>query len=99
MNSSKMLTAPDVDFERKVRATVPGMAHFALTGPRGKCCGDCKHMVPRGNLGYGCMKYYALMGQWVRQELPRTTPSCKYFEERNPDGQRTADRRRTGSRR
>jgi hypothetical protein len=90
------LTEDNPTLAKRVRATVPGMAHFAYTGPRGKCCGDCSHLMPRGALGYGCMQFQRMMQAMVREEIPRTTPSCKYFEERKRDGKpdRTAKRRR-----
>jgi hypothetical protein len=78
------LKSVDPDFDAKVRATVPGMAHFARTGPKGKCCGDCTHLWPRLGRGggYACNKYAQMMPDSPRPDIPRQTPSCKYFEQR-----------------
>lgn len=79
-----MLTSLDPDFDRKVRATIEGMAHWAGTGPAGTCCGDCVFLVKRGWLGYGCEKYMKLTGRTPATELPRQTPSCRHFQHRRP---------------
>jgi hypothetical protein len=82
MHVNPSLTRSDPNFERQVRDTVPGMAHWAGTGPKGKACGDCVNLVPRGALGYGCLLYHKRMGQWLQTDIPRQTKSCKYFEAR-----------------
>ena len=65
------------------KRTVDGMAHWAGTGPKGLCCGDCVHLHPRGALGYGCAQYSRMMGgHQPLNSIPRTTPACKYFEAR-----------------
>jgi hypothetical protein len=77
-----ILTSPDPEFDRMVQRTVAGMADWAGTGPKGMACGDCGFLVPRGAIGYGCDKYRQLTGEQPRQDIPRRTPSCKYFEAR-----------------
>ena len=67
---------------RQIRATVPGMAHWAGTGPEGMCCGDCRYLIPRGNLGYGCEMYLRMMRKWTQNDIPRQTRSCRHFEKR-----------------
>lgn len=69
--------------DRMARDTVPGMAHFAGTGPKGKCCGDCVELMPRtGARGYGCERYRRMMGRQPENEIPRQAKACKYFEPR-----------------
>lgn len=82
MRVDQALKSDDPVFDRQVRDTVPGMAHWAGSGPKGKCCGDCVSLVPRGALGYGCMLYHKRMGRWLTSDIPRQTKSCKYFEAR-----------------
>jgi hypothetical protein len=79
-----MLTSLDPEFDKRVRATPEGMAHWAGTGPEGTCCGDCVFLVKRGWLGYGCEKYMRMMGHTPQTALPRQTPSCRHFNPRRP---------------
>jgi hypothetical protein len=46
--------------------TVPGMAHFAGTGPENMVCGGCAYWVPPPErIGEACAKYAELMhGKW-----------------------------------
>jgi len=66
------------------RASVPGMAYFAHTGPRRTTCGDCEYLQP--HIGKPtqnrCQKYFWMMRQWGKVHLPASTPSCKYFSEK-----------------
>ena len=82
MRLNPALKHDDTATTRQMRATIPGMAHWAGTGPEGTCCGDCHHLIPRGSLGYGCDKYRQLMGRQVENEIPRQTRSCRHFEQR-----------------
>jgi hypothetical protein len=78
-----MLTSLDPDFDRKVRNTIEGMAHWAGTGPAGTCCGDCVHLVKRGGLGgYICGEFARIMGYSPLTAIPRQTKSCSHFEAR-----------------
>lgn len=80
-----MLTSPDPKFDRMVKKTIVGMAFWSGTGPRGKACGDCEHLQPRGNLGYGCALYSRMTnGHQPVNSIPRSTRACKYFEARQP---------------
>jgi hypothetical protein len=67
-----------------VKRTPEGMAHWAGTGPKGKACGDCEHLQPRGSIGYGCALYSRMMnGHQPVNSIPRNTRACKYFERRS----------------
>jgi hypothetical protein len=72
-------------FEQQVRATVPGMACWALGGPLGATCGQCiffgyskptrrtiKHVQ-------ACAKFHELTGKHGAV-IPANTPSCRYFQ-------------------
>ena len=90
----------EAPIDKLARGTVPGMAHFAGTGPKGKYCGDCVYLVTRiGAKGYGCDKYRMMMGRRTENEVPRQTRACKYFENRKvtyvPTDRRTSKRPRT----
>jgi|SRR5580704_2376794 hypothetical protein len=65
--------------------SVPGMAHFAGTGPNGKTCGQCefwgyKVTTPKGlKFQFRCKKYNEL----TRKNggiIPGLTLACKYWE-------------------
>lgn len=80
------LTIVNPDLEQQVARTVPGMAHWAGSGPAGKFCGGCAHFmsVSRG-LGSStrCGKYSQMMdGRTGSKKLPPETASCKYFEQK-----------------
>lgn len=55
---------------------VPGMAHFAGTGPRGETCGRCRF---RAALDGRCRKYRELM-QMRGKPVSTGNAACKYFE-------------------
>jgi hypothetical protein len=65
--------------------TVPGMAHFAGTGPSGATCAHCVHWQ---NSVHGrkhiCRKHEDLMGRSSTKPVPGTTPSCRYFGRGQP---------------
>jgi len=88
------LTTLDARFEKQRKATVPGMAHFAKSGPAGKTCRECFHWDGCGEGdGYhsingryrgalkprACNKYRELMGA-TGNAIPHQTAACKYFE-------------------
>ena len=77
------------DLSRCIQQSVPGMAHFAGTGPAGATCKTCAH------LGYerltpsllakhfgGCAKFRKLTGRHGPRAIPPSTPACRYFEQR-----------------
>jgi hypothetical protein len=68
-------TSPDPQFDRRVQATAPGMAHFAGTGPQGTTCDACAHLTPRYRL---CRQYERMSGR-RGTPLPPAQPSCRYF--------------------
>lgn len=89
------LTASPAD--PMARASFPGMAHFAGTGPAGKTCRECifwkhaPHDYRSKNGGYGgkikpaeCAKYRQLSGDKGRA-VPDNARSCRHYEEnQNP---------------
>jgi len=74
----------DANSERYER-TVPGMAHFSGTGPKGKVCGVCAYWGSSlQRLGEACAKYAELMGgKWHHRVIPFHTPACKYWAKKN----------------
>lgn len=87
------LTTPDPGFESKRRATAPGMAHWAGSGPTGTTCRECAHWTGcGGEVGYyskkgggggvikprKCAQYRKMMTE-AGPGVPHETPSCKYF--------------------
>jgi hypothetical protein len=79
--------------DRAARATHPGMAHFAGTGPHGKTCRECSFWAHtqydyRSKNGKyageikpaSCKKFRALMHEEGPQ-IPHMAAACKYFEQ------------------
>jgi hypothetical protein len=77
--------------------SVPGMAHFAHTGPEGTTCSQCrfwdrpKH-IPGGKaaalLAFQCLKARELAGLLHHKgrrlpAVPAATRACRYFETRH----------------
>lgn len=76
---------------------VPGMAHFANTGPAGKTCLDCKFWAPAADGGvsyysksgghggaikdHRCQRYREMMQGAWGAKIPARTASCKYFDQ------------------
>jgi len=97
--SDKLTSAPA---DAMARATHPGQAHFAGTGPRGKTCRECTMWAhvkddyrAKGGKYRGlikpaiCSKYKQLM----REEgpaIPEDAMSCKYFEQNDRPPERFA---------
>lgn len=54
--------------------TVPGMAHFAGSGPEGASCGGCLHW--RGS----CLQFARMMPAAGGIAVAAETPACRYFE-------------------
>lgn len=77
------LTVINPELEDKVARTIPGMAHWAGSGPNGRICGECAffYSVSRGvGQSFRCQKYYNMMDREGSKKIPPGTPSCKYFE-------------------
>jgi hypothetical protein len=67
--------------DRMASETYIGQAHFALSGPPGKTCGDCRHFADeRGQRGR-CQKFTHLTDR-IGKPYPAYARSCKYFEEK-----------------
>ena len=71
------------------RLTVPGMAHFAGTGPVGTSCGGCRfkgyrRLTKNGSTtqSQGCAKHLE-MSKRHGAAIDGLTRSCKYFEARS----------------
>jgi hypothetical protein len=76
------LTQPDPDFAQRLRSTVPGMAHFAGTGPVGATCGECSYLAEfsgRGKHLHRCGKFTELMQGKPGDNVPKRSPACRYF--------------------
>jgi len=83
--------------EHQIRATRPGMAHFAHSGPFATTCGECVHLgyfkIKRTTSGdavktqhvRACAKFHRLTGKHGAV-LPANTPSCRYFERKEEKG-------------
>lgn len=73
---------------RQQAASVPGMAHFAHTGPDGTTCRMCQfwgnpNKTPRRSEGLltnrRCRKFRTMnMGEWGAG-IPPDTPTCRHF--------------------
>jgi len=80
------------------RATaVPGMAHFAGTGPPGKHCGDCEfkgysrqraerwdpalQMMVTRTYRYGGCRKYRQLTSSHGAEVSKANKACKYFKQ------------------
>jgi len=75
--------AADLVTELQIARTVPGMAHFAGTGPDDRC-GRCEfwRRPPSafGTVGaYPCAKYQELMRVKSSPRVSGLTPACRYF--------------------
>jgi hypothetical protein len=73
--------------DEKIRATKPGMVHWAGTGPPGTTCCQCAAwMKPRGveliNASYPCAKWVAWQKRKTGSRIPAQTASCSYFAAR-----------------
>lgn len=87
------LTASPID--TFARASHPGMAHFAGTGPRGKTCREClffnhgphdyraKNGKHRGLIEPSTCGKYRAITMSLGAKIPDDAQACKYFDE-NP---------------
>ena len=83
LGSGKLTKFDDPELQRRVYTTVPGMAHFAFTGPPGTTCGGCAHWqsVPINAVSKCCLKYRAMTPKVKAvQHIPKNQPSCMFFE-------------------
>lgn len=91
-NIQEHLTEPNAELARAARASHPGMAHFAGTGPRGMTCRECIHWQhqpydyhSKTGKHHGlikpatCAKYKALMGE-KGKAVPDFADACRHFE-------------------
>jgi hypothetical protein len=93
MKTTAHLTSTDAEFERQVRKTRAGMAHFAGTGPFAATCGECMSWnywrqirnasgdLVRTTKSQGCEKFYELTGKHG-PAIPPGTEACRHFERR-----------------
>jgi hypothetical protein len=90
---SDFLTA--APFDRVARATYPGMAHFAGSGPPQKTCRECSFW-DHGHHDYRaagkqrglikparCRKFRALMNA-VGAKIPDDAAACRHFDQADP---------------
>ncbi len=77
------LFEPEVELEW--RATQPGMAFFAHTGPVGETCQNCAHFdlpdKPGRRWKAHCRKYTKMTSRCGAM-VPKVTPACQYFARR-----------------
>jgi hypothetical protein len=83
MKTTSHLTTIDPEFDRRVRQTHCGMAHFAATGPTGTTCGQCCHWSAGRDVRSGlCHEYWRRVRRTPPKSgyrVPRDTPSCNAF--------------------
>ena len=77
-----------------MRATKPGQAHWAGTGPAGKTCGDCVHLgylrqhrnasgdLVKSERTGGCQRYFQLTGKHGAV-IPPSACACRHFQPQN----------------
>ena len=71
----------DPEVERMARETWPGMAHWAMSGPLGAKCMDCRHLdLKKGSRleAAQCLEYTRLTRR-KGKKVPKWAPACKYF--------------------
>lgn len=84
---SAWMTQPDPDLAQQMVETVPGMAHFAGTGPKGATCRGCVFLkdLPDPNSPHfhrsRCERYFQLTGQ-IGGRIEGGLKACRYFESR-----------------
>jgi hypothetical protein len=78
---------------QQIRATRPGQAHWAGSGPFGATCGDCTHLgywkrrhnasgdLVNSTRSNGCAKFFQLTGGHG-PAVPKNTSACRHFERR-----------------
>ena len=74
--------------EDNIRASFPGMAHFAGTGPVGIRCRDCAFWklparpTSKSNEHRPCAKYTQLMNGKTGKNVPGGAFSCRHYEKK-----------------
>jgi hypothetical protein len=78
------LTKLDPKLEKRIRATVPGMANWSEPEPEKKC-GKCAFWKDelKQKTARRCQKYSELMRGLRGPRVPSETTACKYF---SPEG-------------
>jgi len=88
-----MTEAHPPELIQQIRNTAPGMAHFAGSGPQGRCCRECKSWnyersirnrsgeVVRTERHKGCQQFERLSGRRGPQINPQLL-ACRHFQER-----------------
>ena len=77
-----MMHAPEI--ERAFKATVPGQAHFAGTGPAGAMCHGCEHWGAGGTRPLTmwqkarCAQFKVLTGK-AGAPVPGRSSPCRHF--------------------
>lgn len=91
--SDHLTSAPH---DAMARATHPGMAHFAGSGPKGKSCRECifwahkthdyrsKGGKYRGLIEPATCNKYRQLARNEGSKIPDDAASCKYFEQNDP---------------
>jgi hypothetical protein len=92
--SQYLTTGYSPELAAQMRATKPGQAHWAGTGPSGKTCGDCAHLgywkqrhnasgdLVKNERTNGCQRYFQLTGVHG-PVVPATAGACRHFEPRS----------------
>lgn len=96
--------------QRTHEASVPGQAHFALTGPRGTVCRECSHWADakqyhrkEGRLSpRRCKKFSSLMRAAAAEvtlgpAVDPATPSCVHFKQADKPPSLVVNRKPCGS--
>jgi hypothetical protein len=96
-NTANLTQGFDPVTARTIALTVPGMAHFAATGPLGATCQECVfwgYWRQRRNTSGdivgtlrrpGCCKKYHELTRQHGPQVPARTEACRHFQQR--DGQ------------
>ncbi|RWP64141.1 hypothetical protein [Mesorhizobium sp.] len=78
---SELTDASSVSRDKLAR-TVPGMAHFAGTGPVGATCSECDFWRQFGNQKKPSCEKFRLITGHSGKPVPGFTPACRYFNKR-----------------
>jgi hypothetical protein len=91
-NTAHLAAGYPPEIERQISLTVPGMAHFAATGPLGTSCAQCalygywqQVRDEHGNTTKtkfrkgSCRKFFELTEKHG-PKIPEQTASCRYFK-------------------
>jgi hypothetical protein len=90
-NTPHLTRGFDEQLEFQIRRTVPGMAHWAASGPFGETCGSCRFLgywkQRRNGSGEtigtarakGCAEFHRLTGTHGPAP-PKNTEACRHFQ-------------------